>query len=55
MERFVNKLKQIGYKGAMAIEREVSLDQDMDDRHKEGLSHLDDIRSAIALLEKLRA
>jgi sugar phosphate isomerase/epimerase len=55
MERFVNKLKEIGYTGPMAIEREVALDQDMDDRHKEGLSHLDDIRSAIALLEKLRA
>ena len=54
MERFVNKLKQIGYTGPMAIEREVSLDQDMDDRHKEGLSHLDNIRSAIALLDRLR-
>jgi sugar phosphate isomerase/epimerase len=54
MDRFVNKLKQIGYSGPMAIEREVALDQDMDDRHKEGLSHLDDIRGAIALLEKLR-
>ncbi|MGH9656925.1 MAG: sugar phosphate isomerase/epimerase family protein [Bryobacteraceae bacterium] len=54
MDRFVAKLKQIGYRGPLAIEREVSLDQDMDDRHKEGLSHLDDIRSAVALLERLR-
>lgn len=54
MERFVNKLKEIGYQGPMAIEREVALDQDMDDRHKEGLSHLDDIKQAIALLERLR-
>lgn len=55
MDRFVNKLRQIGYSGPLAIEREVALDQDMDDRHKEGLSHLDDIRGAIALLEKLRS
>ena len=55
MDRFVNKLKQIGYSGPMAIEREVALDQDMDDRHKEGLSHLDDIRAGIALMENLRA
>jgi len=55
MEAFVAKLKEIGYKGTLAIEREVALDQDMDDRHKEGLSHLDDIRQAIALMERLRA
>jgi sugar phosphate isomerase/epimerase len=55
MDRFVAKLKEIGYRGPLTIEREVSLDQDMDDRHKEGLSHLDDIRSAIALLKRLRA
>jgi hypothetical protein len=54
MEQFVAKLKEIGYKGTLAIEREVALDQDMDDRHKEGLSHLDDIREAIALMERLR-
>lgn len=54
MDRFVAKLKEIGYKGPLVIEREVSLDQDMDDRHKEGLSHLDDIRSAVALLNRLR-
>ena len=55
MDRYVAKLKEIGFKGVLAIEREVSLDQDMDDRHHEGLSHLEDIRSAIRLLERLRA
>jgi sugar phosphate isomerase/epimerase len=54
MDRFVAKLKEIGYTGPLTIEREVSLDQDMDDRHKEGLSHLEDIRSAVRLLERLR-
>jgi sugar phosphate isomerase/epimerase len=54
MDRFVAKLKEIGYRGPLTIEREVALDQDMDDRHKEGLSHLADIREAIALLERLR-
>jgi sugar phosphate isomerase/epimerase len=54
MDRFVSKLKEIGYRGPLTIEREVSLDQDMDDRHKEGLSHLQDIREGIALLERLR-
>ena len=54
MDKFVTKLKQIGYKGPLTIEREVALDQDMDDRHKEGLSHLDDIRSAVRLLNSLR-
>lgn len=55
MERYIGKLKEIGYKGPLTIEREVALDQDMDDRHQEGLSHLDDIKRAIALLERLRA
>jgi sugar phosphate isomerase/epimerase len=54
IDRFIAKLKQIGYTGPLTIEREVSLEQDMDDRHKEGLSHLADIRDAIALLERLR-
>jgi sugar phosphate isomerase/epimerase len=54
MDRFVQTLKEIGYRGPLVIEREVSLDQDMDDRHKEGLSHLDDIRSAVRLLSELR-
>lgn len=54
MDRFVATLKKIGYTGPLTIEREVALDQDMDDRHKEGLSHLDDIRSAIRLLNSLR-
>lgn len=55
MDRFVEKLKRIGYRGPLVIEREVSLDQDMDDRHKEGLSHQEDIHDAIRLLERLRA
>jgi sugar phosphate isomerase/epimerase len=55
MDRFVEKLKQIGYRGPLVIEREVSLDQDMDDRHKEGLSHQGDILEAVRLLEQLRA
>jgi L-ribulose-5-phosphate 3-epimerase len=54
IDRFVAKLKEIGYSGPLTIEREVSLEQAMDDRHKEGLSHLADIRNAIALLETLR-
>ncbi len=55
IERFVAKLKQIDYRGPLTIEREVSLEQAMDDRHKEGLSHLSDITNAINLLERLRA
>lgn len=54
MERFIAKLREIGYQGPLTIEREISLDQDMDDRHKEGLSHLEDIRSAVQLLQQLR-
>ncbi len=54
IDRFVAKLKEIGYKGPLTIEREVSLEQDMDDRHKEGISHISDIRNAITLLEALR-
>ncbi len=54
IDRFVARLKEIGYAGPLTIEREVSLEQAMDDRHKEGLSHLSDIRNAIMLLEKLR-
>jgi sugar phosphate isomerase/epimerase len=54
MDRFVQTLKDIGYRGPLVIEREVALDQDMDDRHKEGLSHLDDIRDAVRLLSRLR-
>lgn len=54
MDCFVATLKEIGYKGPLTIEREVSLDQELDDRHKEGLSHLQDIRDAIALLARLR-
>jgi len=55
IDRFVAKLKAIGYAGPLTIEREVSLEQALDDRHKEGLAHLTDIRNAIRLLEKLRA
>jgi sugar phosphate isomerase/epimerase len=55
IDRFVATLKSIGYKGPLTIEREVSFEQDMDDRHKEGLSHLEDIRNAIRLLEQLRS
>jgi sugar phosphate isomerase/epimerase len=54
MVDFIDTLKEIGYTGALTIEREVSLDQDMDDRHQAKLSHVDDIRKAIALLESLR-
>ena len=54
MERFVAKLKEIGYKGPLTIEREVSFDQDMDDRHHAGVSHLEDIRNAVKMLERLR-
>ncbi len=53
IDRFVATLKAIGYKGPLTIEREVSLEQEMDDRHKEGLSHLEDIRNAIRLLKQL--
>lgn len=51
---FVSTLRQVGYTGALTIEREVALDQDMDDRHQAKLAHVDDIKKAIALLEKLR-
>jgi sugar phosphate isomerase/epimerase len=51
---FIKKLKAIGYRGPLNIEREVALDQDMDDRHKEGVAHPDDIRKAVKLLEGLR-
>jgi sugar phosphate isomerase/epimerase len=52
---FINTLKKIGYTGPLTIEREVSLDQDMDDRHKEGISHGEDIRAAVSLLNRLRS
>lgn len=54
MEGFVAALKKIGYTGPLTIEREVALDQDMDDRHKEGVSHHEDILAAVALLRRLR-
>ena len=54
MDRFVAKLKQVGYRGPLTIEREVALDQDMDERHHEGVAHAQDIRNAIELLKRLR-
>jgi sugar phosphate isomerase/epimerase len=53
IDRFVATLKEVGYRGPLTIEREVSLEQEMDDRHKEGLSHLADIQAAIRLLSTL--
>jgi L-ribulose-5-phosphate 3-epimerase len=44
IERFIAKLKQIGYKGTLNIEREVE-----DQRQR-----LEDIRGAVALLERVR-
>jgi len=52
---FVQTLKSIGYTGALTIEREISLDQDMDERHQAKLAHVDDIKKAVDLLEKIRA
>ncbi|MBC7926236.1 MAG: sugar phosphate isomerase/epimerase [Bryobacteraceae bacterium] len=54
IDRFVETLRKIGYTSPLVMEREVSLDQDMDDRHKEGVSHHEDIRAAVALLNSLR-
>lgn len=54
MANFVNTLKKVGYTGPLTIEREVSLDQDMDDRHQAKLAHVDDIKAAIELLRSLR-
>jgi sugar phosphate isomerase/epimerase len=54
MANFVNTLKEIGYTGPLTIEREVALDQDMDDRHQAKLAHVDDILKAVQLLETLR-
>jgi sugar phosphate isomerase/epimerase len=54
MANFVNTLKAVGYTGPLTIEREVSLEQDMNDRHQAKLAHVDDIKAAIALLESLR-
>lgn len=54
MANFVNTLKEVGYRGPLTIEREVSLEQDMNDRHQAKLAHVDDIKAAIALLDSLR-
>ena len=53
IERFVAKLKEIGYTGPLTIEREVA-SADESERHVAGLPHLEDVRMAISLLEKLR-
>lgn len=54
MGKFIDTLKEIGYTGALTIEREVALDQDMNDRHQAKLAHVDDILKAVKLLETLR-
>ena len=54
IERFIAKLKEIGYKGALTIEREVE-SADQAERHVGGIPHRQDVRNAVALLEKLRA
>lgn len=54
IDRFVAKLKQIGYKGALTIERELATAK-AEERHVPGLPHRDDVLKAVALLEKLRA
>lgn len=55
MVDFIDTLKEIGYTGPLTIEREVSLDQDLNDRHQAKLSHVEDIAQAIALLNSLKA
>lgn len=54
MANFVNTLREVGYQGPLVIEREVSLEQDLDDRHQAKLAHVDDIKAAIALLHGLQ-
>ncbi|MCW5979359.1 MAG: sugar phosphate isomerase/epimerase [Bryobacteraceae bacterium] len=53
MERFIAKLKEIGYTGALTIEREVETTK-AEERHVAGLPHRGDVLKAVALLEKLR-
>jgi len=53
IERFIAKLKQIGYKGPLVIEREVE-SADQAERHVGGIPHRQDVRDAVALLERLR-
>lgn len=53
IERFIAKLKQIGYKGPLTIEREVE-SADQAERHVGGIPHRQDVRDAVALLERLR-
>ena len=45
MERYLRKLKQIGYKGPLAIEREA----------ENAAERLRDIKAAIALLTEIKA
>lgn len=53
IDRFVAKLKEIGYTGPLTIEREIA-GADESERHVAGLPHLQDVRMAVALLERLR-
>lgn len=53
MERFIAKLKQIGYKGSLTIEREIATTK-AEERHVGGLPHRQDVLDAVALLEKIR-
>jgi len=46
---FIQKLKEIGYRGPFTIEREVALDQDMNVRHKEGVAYPNDIRKTVSM------
>ena len=43
MDRFINKLKEIGYKGTLHIEREIS----------DPVQRMNDIRGAVELLRRL--
>jgi sugar phosphate isomerase/epimerase len=54
MDRFVRKLKQIGYQGALVIEREIPAAK-AEERHVPGLPLRDDILRAVKLLNGLRA
>ena len=53
IDRFVAKLKEIGYTGPLTIEREVA-SADESERHVAGLPQLEDVRLAISLLKQLQ-
>ena len=53
IDRFIAKLKEIGYTGPLTIEREVAA-ASQEDRHVAGLPHREDVQAAISLLERLR-